>query len=292
MESEQAIGQSRADEGQWTMVIRPQRRWFDLRLGELWRYRDLVRLFVWRDFVSVYKQTILGPLWYLIQPLLTTLIFTVVFGRIANLSTDGLPEFIFYMAGSVIWTYFAECLNKTSIVFVTNASLFGKVYFPRLAVPISILISNLVTLAIQYLLFLGFLAYFWLSGSNVQPNLWVLLTPILLLMMAGLGLGLGIIISSLTTRYRDLRFLVGFGVQLWMYATPVIYPVSAIPERFRPLIQANPITPIVEAFRYAYLGAGTVDAAHLLYSFAFMLLVLLIGILMFNRVEATFMDTV
>jgi len=276
----------------WTMIIRPQRNWFDLRLGELWRYRDLIRLFVWRDFVSVYKQTILGPLWYLIQPLLTTLVFTVIFGRIANLPTDGLPQFLFYLSGTVIWGYFAECLNKTSNTFVANATLFGKVYFPRLAVPVSVLISSLVAFAIQFLLFLGFVAYYWLVGAQVQPNLWVLITPLLLFIMAGLGLGFGIIVSSLTTRYRDLRFLVSFGVQLWMYATPVIYPVSSIPERFRPLIQANPLTPIVEAFRYAFLGAGTVSTVNLAYSFGFMLIVMAVGILIFNRIEATFMDTV
>jgi lipopolysaccharide transport system permease protein len=280
------------DDGDWTMVIRPQRNLLDLRLSELWRYRDLIRLFVWRDFVSVYKQTILGPIWYLIQPLLTTLTFTVIFGRIAQLPTDGLPQFLFYMSGTVIWSYFADCLNKTSNTFVSNAGLFGKVYFPRLAVPISILISSLIAFAIQFLLFLAFLAYFFLSGSQVQPNIWILLTPVLLLMLAGLGLGFGIIVSSMTTRYRDLRFLVSFGVQLWMYATPVIYPVSTIPERFRPLIRANPLTPIVEAFRYAYLGGGEVNIINLLYSFGFMLVVLIIGILIFNRIEATFMDTV
>jgi len=280
------------DDGDWTMVIRPQRNLLDLRLGELWRYRDLIRLFVWRDFVSVYKQTILGPLWYLIQPLLTTLTFTVIFGRIARLPTDGLPQFLFYMSGTVIWSYFADCLNKTSNTFVSNAGLFGKVYFPRLAVPISILISSLIAFAIQFLLFLTFLAYFFLSGSQVQPNIWILLTPVLLIMLAGLGLGFGVIVSSMTTRYRDLRFLVSFGVQLWMYATPVIYPVSSIPERFRPLIRANPLTPIVETFRYAYLGGGEVNAINLLYSFGFMMVVLIIGILIFNRIEATFMDTV
>jgi lipopolysaccharide transport system permease protein len=280
------------DDGDWTMVIRPQRNLLDLRLSELWRYRDLIRLFVWRDFVSVYKQTILGPIWYLIQPLLTTLTFTVIFGRIAQLPTDGLPQFLFYMSGTVIWSYFADCLNKTSNTFVSNAGLFGKVYFPRLAVPISILISSLIAFVIQFLLFLAFLAYFFLSGSQVQPNIWILLTPVLLFMLAGLGLGFGIIVSSMTTRYRDLRFLVSFGVQLWMYATPVIYPVSTIPERFRPLIRANPLTPIVEAFRYAYLGGGEVNIINLLYSFGFMLVVLIIGILIFNRIEATFMDTV
>ncbi len=280
------------DDDNWSMILRAQRNWFDLRLGELWRYRDLIGLFVRRDFVSVYKQTILGPLWYLIQPLLTTLIFTVIFGRIASLPTDGLPQFLFYLAGTVIWGYFAENLNKTSLTFIANANLFGKVYFPRLAVPVSIIISNLIAFAIQFVLFLGFVAYFWWSSPSVQPNLWVLLTPVLLFIMAGLSLGFGIIVSSLTTRYRDLRFLVTFGVQLWMYATPVIYPVSSIPENFRWLIQANPVTPIVEAFRYAFLGAGTVDAANLLYSTGFMLVVLLVGTLLFNRIEANFMDTV
>ena len=280
------------EDEQWDMVIQPQRGLLDLRLGELWRYRDLVLLFVRRDFVSVYKQTILGPLWYLIQPLLTTLVFTVIFGNIASLPTDGLPPFLFYMSGTVIWSYFADCLNKTSQTFVANAGLFGKVYFPRLAVPVSILLSNLISLGIQFGLFLAFALYFWLAGANVQPNIRVLLTPLLLLMMAGLGLGFGIIISSLTTRYRDLRFLVGFGVQLWMYATPVIYPISSVPERYQPLIYANPLTSIVEAFRYAYLGAGSVDGWQLLYSFVFMLVVLFLGVLLFNRIEATFMDTV
>jgi len=280
------------DQMEWSLIIRPKRNWFDLRLAELWCYRDLVTLFVRRDFVAVYKQTILGPLWYLIQPLLTTLVFTVIFGKIANLPTDGLPPFLFYLSGTVIWAYFAECLNKTSQTFITNAQLFGKVYFPRLAVPISILLSNLVTFAIQFALFLALAAYFWVQGSAAQANIWVLLTPLLLLMMAGLGLGFGIIVSSLTTRYRDLRFLVTFGVQLWMYASPVIYPMSAVPERLRPLIQANPVTPIVEALRYAFLGAGTLSIPNLLYSFAFMVVVLLIGTLIFNRVEATFMDTV
>lgn len=274
------------------MVIRPQRTWFDLRLKELWSYRDLIGLFVRRDFVSVYKQTILGPLWYIIQPIMTTLIFTVIFGRVARLSTDGLPQFLFYMSGTIVWGYFAECLTKTSNTFITNAQLFGKVYFPRLAVPISILISNLIAFSIQFVLFLGFVAYYWFSGADIQPNLWVLFTPILVLIMAGLGLGFGIIVSSLTTRYRDLRFLVTFGVQLWMYITPVIYPISTIPERYRPFIQANPLTPIIETFRYAYLGAGSANPLNLLYSAGFMLVVLILGILLFNRIEATFMDTV
>ena len=280
-------------DGTWDMVIEPQRGLLDLRLGELLRYRDLVLLFVRRDFVAVYKQTVLGPLWYLIQPLLTTLTFTVIFGQIASLPTDGLPQFLFYMSGTVVWAYFADCLNKTSNTFVQNAGLFGKVYFPRLAVPVSILISNLITFSIQFLLFLLFVSYFALQGADIHPNwAWIALSPLLVLMMAGLGLGVGVIISSLTTKYRDLRFLVQFGVQLLMYATPVIYPVSSIPQRFQWIILANPMTPILEAFRYAFLGAGTVDLAHLSYSFGFMLAVVFLGSLIFNRVEQTFMDTV
>jgi lipopolysaccharide transport system permease protein len=276
----------------WSLVIQPQRPWYDLRLGELWTYRDLVRLFVWRDFVSQYKQTILGPLWYLLQPLLTTVVFTIIFGRIAGLPTDGVPPFLFYMAGTVIWAYFAACLTKTSETFISNAGLFGKVYFPRLAVPVSILISNLVSFGIQFGLFIAFVVVYNLLGYPVKPNAALLLTPVLLLMMAGFGLGFGILISSLTTRYRDLRYLVTFGVQLWMYLTPVVYPVSSVPEALRPLILANPLTPIVETFRYAFLGSGTLNLLNLLYSFGFMLVTLLLGMLLFHRVEATFMDTV
>jgi lipopolysaccharide transport system permease protein len=276
----------------WTDIIKPQRNWLDWRFRELWRARDLIMLFVWRDFVSVYKQTILGPLWYLIQPLLTTLTFTVVFGRIASLPTDNIPDFIFYLAGSVIWGYFSECLNKTSGTFITNSNLFGKVYFPRLAVPVSILISNLITFAIQFMLFLGFVLYYWWIGSAVAPNWTMVLLPFYILVMAGLGLGFGIIVSALTTRYRDLQFLVRFGVQLVMYATPIIYPLSSIPEKYQIFIIANPMTSIIEAFRYSFLGAGSINIFHMLYSFGFMLVILTIGILLFNRVETTFMDTV
>src|SRR5271157_1526699 len=277
---------------EWDMIIRPKRNLLDLRLGELWRYRDLVMLFVRRDFVAVYKQTILGPLWFLIQPLLTTIIFTVIFGNIAKLPTDGLPQFLFYMSGTVIWTYFADCMTNTSNTFVNNANLFGKVYFPRLAVPVAMLISSLITFGIQFALFLAFVGFFALQGTPLHPNWWIAFSPVLILMMAGLGLGFGIIISSLTTKYRDLRFLVQFGVQLLMYATPVIYPASSIPARYQMLIQANPMTSIVEAFRYAFLGAGSINPMGLLYSFCFMLVVVTIGTVIFNRVEATFMDTV
>lgn len=282
-----------AQEPNWTMIIAPQRSLLDLRLGELWRYRDLVMLFVRRDFVSVYKQTILGPLWYLVQPLLTTITFTFIFGNIASLPTDGLPPFLFYMSGTVVWGYFADCLNKTSNTFVQNANLFGKVYFPRMAVPVSILISSLITFLIQFALFIVFVVYFLLRGTGIQVNwLWIAFLPVLILMMAGLGLGFGIIVSSLTTKYRDLRFLVTFGVQLLMYATPVIYPVSSIPQRFQWIILANPMTPVIEVFRFAFLGAGMVNTGHLLYSFGFMLVVVFLGSVIFNRVEQTFMDTV
>jgi len=280
-------------EEDWSLIIQPQRNWLDLRLGELWTYRDLVLLFVRRDFVSVYKQTILGPLWYLIQPLLTTITFTVIFGNIAKLSTDGLPQFLFYMSGTVVWFYFADCLNKTSNTFVQNTNLFGKVYFPRMAVPVSILISSLITFLVQFSLLMVFVIFFVLRGTAIHPNWnWIVFSPVLLLMMAGLGLGFGIIISSLTTKYRDLRFLVSFGVQLLMYATPVIYPVSSISQRYQWLILANPMTSIVEAFRYAFLGAGATDVFNLMYSFIFMVIVVLIGTIIFNRVEQTFMDTV
>jgi len=280
------------DSEQWDMVIEPHRRLLDLKLGDLWRYKDLVMLFVRRDFVSVYKQTILGPLWYLIQPLLTTVIFTFIFGSVAKLPTDGLPQFLFYMSGTVVWSYFASNMTKTSDTFISNANLFGKVYFPRLAVPVSILISNLISFSIQFALFLVFMGYFALRGTTIHPNSWILLTPVLILIMAGLGLGFGIIISSLTTKYRDLRFLVQFGVTLLMYATPVILPISSFPQRFQWIIMANPMTPIVEVFRYALLGAGTVNLPNLAYSFGFMVVVVFIGTVIFNRVEQTFMDTV
>ena len=274
------------------MIIRPRRGWSDLRLHEVWRFRELISLFVRRDFVSVYKQTILGPLWYLIQPILTTITFTVVFGKMAGLPTDGLPPFLFYMAGTVAWSYFASCLTKTSNTFVQNAGLFGKVYFPRLSVPVSILLSNLIAFGIHLALLIAFIVYFRIGGWSIKLNEWIFLTPVLLVMMAGLGLGFGIIISSLTTRYRDLQNLVAFGVQLLMFATPVIYPVSSVPERYRFLILANPMTPIVESFRYAFLGAGTVGIVDLIYSLLFTMAILLAGLLIFSQVERTFMDTV
>jgi len=278
--------------GSWDLVIEPTARWFDLRLGDLWRYRDLVTMFVWRDFAASYKQTVLGPLWHIIQPLLTALTFTVIFGRIARLPTDGLPPFLFYMTGNVIWGYFAACLTSTSATFTSNAHIFGKVYFPRLAVPVSVVISRLIAFFIQFALYLGFLVWFWYRGAEVRPNLHIVWLPVLLLLMAGQGLGFGIVISSLTTRYRDLQYLVGFGVQLAMYATPIIYPLSSVPERYQWLVLANPMAAVVEAFRYAFLGAGTFNLLHLAYSAAFTVLLLLAGMLIFHRVERNFMDTV
>jgi len=279
-------------EPQWTQIIEPQSRMFDLKLGELWHYRDLVYLFVRRDFVSQYKQTILGPAWHIIQPLLTTIMFTLVFGKIAKIPTDGIPAFLFFMAGTVMWGYFAAVLTGTSATFTANAHLFGKVYFPRLAVPVSVLFSKLLGFAVQFGLFLCFLALFMLRGAEVSPNAWVLATPLLLLLMAALGLGLGVIVSAMTTRYRDLAIVVGFGVQLLMYATPVVYPLSVLPEPYRTWMAFNPIAPLMELFRYGYLGAGTVSLTMLAYSAGVTFVILFIGVVMFNKVERTFMDTV
>lgn len=276
----------------WTTEIRPRSGWFDTNLAELWRYRDLIALFVRRDFVAVYKQTILGPLWFLIQPLFTTIVFTVVFGKIANIPTDGQPPMLFYMAGIVAWNYFAACLATTSNTFVANASIFGKVYFPRLAVPVAVVIVNLLTFAIQFLLFLGFFFYFSLRGVPLQPSIWILVTPLLLVQMGILGLGVGILVSSLTTKYRDLAFAVGFGTQLWMFATPIVYPMSQIPERWQWLYALNPMASIVETFRFAFLGSGSVNPQHLAVSAGMTLLIFTAGIILFNRIEKTFMDTV
>jgi len=276
----------------WTEVIKPKTNWFNFHFKEVWRYRDLLALFVRRDFVSVYKQTILGPLWYLLQALFTTAAFTLIFGKVAKLPTDGIPQSLFYMAGIVCWGYFSQCLTKTSNTFVTNAGIFGKVYFPRLTVPISIVISNLVGFGIQLLMFIGFMIYYYFQGMPVHVNNALLLFPILIILMAGMGLGLGIIISSLTTKYRDLQYLVTFGVQLLMYATPVILPLSFFGGKLRTLVLLNPMTSIVETFKYAFLGSGTFSWAYLAYSAGFTLVVLFIGIVLFNRIERSFMDTV
>lgn len=276
----------------WDMIIKPKRNFLDINLKEIWRYRDLIVLFVRRDFVARYKQTILGPLWFIIQPVFTTVMYTIVFGNIAKISTDELPHTIFYLSGIVMWSYFSSCLNSTSRTFVSNAGIFGKVYFPRLSLPISVVISNLVHFFIQLSLLIAFMIYFKIVGANFQVTLYVLLLPVLLIIMAALGLGFGIIISSLTTKYRDLTNLVSFGVQLWMYATPIIYPLSAIPEKYKIYSIINPLTPIIETFRYALFSSGSLNWMHLSYSIVFTFVVLTIGILLFNKVEQSFMDTV
>ena len=280
---------------EWDLVIEPQSSLLDLNLKDVWRYRDLLWLLVKRDFVSFYKQTILGPLWFFIQPLFTTIIFTFIFGNLAGLSTDGLPQPLFYMAGITAWNYFADCLTKTSTVFRDNAHIFGKVYFPRLIMPLSIVVSNLVRFGVQMLLFFVMIGYYLTQnemGSLFHPNIYVLLFPVLVLMMALLGLGLGLIITALTTKYRDLAFLITFGVQLMMYATTVIYPLSAAPEKYRWLIELNPMTGIIEAFRYGFLGQGVFTVDSFGYSVIFTLVSLLCGVLIFNKTEKTFVDTV
>jgi lipopolysaccharide transport system permease protein len=280
---------------EWDLVIEPQSSLLDLNLKDVWRYRDLLWLLVKRDFVSFYKQTILGPLWFFIQPLFTTIIFTFIFGNLAGLSTDGLPQPLFYMAGITAWNYFADCLTKTSTVFRDNAHIFGKVYFPRLIMPLSIVVSNLVRFGVQMLLFFVMIGYYLFQnemGSLFQPNIYVLLFPVLVLMMALLGLGLGLIITALTTKYRDLAFLITFGVQLMMYATTVIYPLSAAPEKYRWLIELNPMTGIIEAFRFGFLGQGVFTVDSFGYSVIFTLGSMLCGVLIFNKTEKTFVDTV
>lgn len=276
----------------WTTVIKPKTGWFDINLKELVQYKDLISMFVKRDFKTVYKQTILGPLWLIISPLLTTLMFTVVFGNIANISTDGMPQIVFYMLGTTVWTYFSSCLTKTSSTFTGNAAIFGKVYFPRLVTPISTVISGLINFGVQFFMFLGFMAYFMIKGSPIEPNLWILITPLLLVQLAALALGFGIIISSLTTKYRDLAVLVTFGIQLWMYATPVVYPASQIGGKLKTLMMLNPVSPIVESFRYAFLGSGSIPWNYLGISLITTVVVLLVGVVLFSRVEKTFMDTV
>lgn len=277
----------------WDLMIRPRGRWFDLHLADLWRYRDLVYMFVRRDFVSKYKQTILGPTWFLIQPLLTTLVFVVVFGNLANLSTDRLPKVLFYLSGNILWMYFSAVLVATANTFVGNAHLFGKVYFPRLAVPVSLVISHLLTFGLQFIFFMGFWLFYVLRGADIQMTAAILLFPSLVLIMAGLALGLGILFSALTTKYRDLRFLLEFGVRLAMYATPVIFPLSSITGgRLRLILLANPMTPIIEVFRLGFLGQGTLHWGWLGYSAGFAMVSLIAGIVIFNRVERTFMDTV
>lgn len=277
----------------WDIIIQPKARLLDLNLKEVWKYRDLMLLFVKRDFVAQYKQTILGPLWHFIQPIFTTIMFLLVFGKIANIPTDGIKPVLFYMSGITIWNYFSSCLNATSNTFLANAGIFGKVYFPRLVIPLSSVLSNIVKFGIQFFLLLMIMAYFALKGTPVQAGITLLLIPVLLLMMAALGLGLGIIISSSTTKYRDLTVLIGFAVQLLMYATPIVYPLSFLKGKsFGRWIQWNPLTPIVETWRYALFGKGTFEASGLLYSGGVIVVILFLGLLIFSKVERTFIDTI
>lgn len=277
---------------EWTQVIRPKRTWYDINLSEVWKYRDLVLIFVRRDFVAGYKQTILGPLWYIFQPLLTTIVFTIIFDKFAHISTNATPSVIFYMTGITAWNYFASCITKTSGTFINNAGIFGKVYFPRLTVPVSIVISNLITFCVQFLFMMGFWVYYYLIGANIYITPYIFLIPVLLLLTALMGLGFGIIISSLTTKYKDLQFVVNFGVQLLMYATPIIYPLSSIPDKYKIIIMLNPMTSIIETFKYALLGRGTFSWEMLGYSGIFTLVILIIGLLLFNKIEQRFIDTI
>lgn len=277
----------------WDLEIRPKRSWFDIDFSEIWRYRDLMLLFVRRDFIAQYKQTILGPLWHIIQPVLTTIIFLLIFGRIARIPTDGINPILFYMSGITLWNYFAACLTSTSNTFVNNAAIFGKVYFPRIVIPLSIVISNMVRFGIQFFLLLAAMIWFHFNGQPLVLNVSWLLLPLLVVLMAAIGLGLGIIISSLTTKYRDFAVLLTFAVQLGMYATPIAYPMSFLKGKsYGWLAESNPLSAIVEVYRYALFGKGTFETSDILYSITFMIVTLFLGFLIFNRVEKTFMDTV
>jgi len=278
-------------EGKWDLIIKPRKTLLSFDVAELWRYRDLITLFVRRDFVSQFKQTILGPLWFFIQPIFTTIIFTVVFGKVANISTDGIPQPLFYMAGILIWNYFADCLMKSSETFRSNQHLFGKVYFPRLIVPISIVISNLLRFGVQLLLFVALYLYY-LVNSEMVVSWWILAFPVLVVLVAMQGLAFGLIVSSMTTKYRDLKFLVQFGVQLAMYASPVVYPVSMIPEDKRWLILLNPVSSFIEFFRFSVFGEGYITMFGITWSIVCSVVFLAIGMLVFNKVEKSFIDTV
>lgn len=275
----------------WDSIIESKHSLLDINLKELWHYRDLLVLFVRRDFVTVYKQTILGPLWFFIQPLLTTITFTIIFGNVAQLSTDGAPKIVFYMAGITLWNYFSTCLTSVSGVFNANAGIFGKVYFPRLIMPLTIVISNLMKFGVQFLLFIGFVGYFALQ-KQIQPNSWILLTPFIIVLMALISMGIGLILSSMTTKYKDLNQLIGFGVQLFMYATPVIYPSSSVPQNYQWVVELNPLVGLFDYMRSAYLGVGAFTISDLVYPSLFSIVILVLGVIVFNRTQKTFMDTV
>ena len=276
----------------WTEIISGERGWFDLKLSELFNYSYLIYLFVKRDFVIFYKQTILGPLWYVILPIVNTVIFNIIFGRIAKLSTDGIPPFLFYMSGTVVWSYFSSCINGTSTTFVKNANIFGKVYFPRITVPIATVISCLFQFIIQFLLFLGFYLYFISNGAEIRPNYLLLTLPFIILQMGIMALGFGLIISSLTAKYRDLTFAMTFILQMWMYLTPIVYPLSQVPEEYRTIYILNPMTSVVEMFRFAFFDTSTINLETIIMSVCFSIFVLIIGFYKFTRTEKSFIDTV
>jgi lipopolysaccharide transport system permease protein len=276
----------------WTLTIKPRNKLLHIDFKEIWQYRDLLKMYVKREIITQYKQTILGPLWFFIQPAITTIMYMLIFGGIAKIPTDGLPQPMFYLAGIVCWQYFADCLTKTSGTFIANQSVFGKVYFPRLVVPLSTVIANLVRMGIQFLLFIIVYIYYIAIGTSVSPNAYALLIPLLIIILAGLSLGFGIIVSSMTTKYRDLTILFSFIVQIWMYATPIIYPLSTMSPKKQWIMALNPVTSLVEAFKYGTMGVGTFNWFQLGYSFIFMLVLLFIGIVVFNKVEKSFMDTV
>ena len=277
---------------EYTTVIKPKNKLFEVDFKEIWQYRDLFSMFVKRDIITQYKQTILGPAWFFIQPIITTIMYSIVFAGIAGISTDGLPQFMFYLAGIVCWQYFADCLNKTSSTFTANQGIFGKVYFPRMIVPLSTVASGLVRMGIQFLLFVAVYVYYLIMGVHIAPNIYILLLPLIVLMLAGLSLGFGIIISSMTTKYRDLTIFFSFIVQLWMYATPIIYPLSSMSPKRQWIMGLNPVTSLVETFKYGTMGVGTFSWMMLGYSFIFMVVLLGIGIVVFNKVQRSFMDTV
>ncbi len=276
----------------WNLIIKGHTSLFDVKFDDIWRYRDLLWMLVKRDFVSFYKQTVLGPLWFFIQPLFTTLVFTFIFGNLAKISTDGLPQQLFYLSGITAWNYFSDCLTKTSTVFRDNSSIFSKVYFPRLIMPLSIVVSNLVRFIVQLILLVIMMIYFGLQGADFQVTYGILFFPLLVLLMALLGLGMGLIITAMTTKYRDLAFLVSFGVQLLMYATTVIYPLSAAPENYKKIIELNPMTGIIEAFRFGFLGRGEFSVWSISYSVVITLVVLFLGVIIFNKTEKNFVDTI
>ena len=276
----------------WSKVITPKNKLFSVNLKEVWEYKDLVYMLVKRDFITSFKQTILGPLWFFINPIFTTIMYVIIFGNVAGLSTDGAPKLAFYLSGVTLWNYFSSSLTGTAFVFKGNASIFGKVYFPRLVMPLAIVMSNLMRFGVQFFLFILVIIYYYFTEGSVRPNIWILATPYLILLMAAFAMGAGMILSSLTTKYQDVSMLLTFGVSLMMYATPVVIPTSAFPEKYRWIMEYNPLTGIFECFKYGYLGVGDFSVTMLTYSSVVVFSILFIGILIFNKVEKSFMDTV